>query len=84
MVAYRPNLSAQAVDRHLRDALEDLRKAEKHTVLWFAEVMNRKLYRELGHSSILVTADVYSHLFDESRDELAARLDRNHIATNDG
>ncbi len=39
---------------------------------------------QLGHSSILVTADVYSHLFDESRDELAARLDRNHTATNDG
>ncbi len=39
---------------------------------------------QLGHSSILVTADTYSHLFDESRDELAARLDRDHTATNDG
>ncbi len=52
MTAYRPHLSAQAVDRHLRDALEELRQAEKNAVLWFAEVMNRKLYRELGHSSI--------------------------------
>ena len=39
---------------------------------------------QLGHSSILVTADTYSHLFDESRDELAARLDRDHTATGDG
>ena len=39
---------------------------------------------QLGHSSILVTSDVYSHLFDESRDELAAWLDRDHTAANDG
>ena len=39
---------------------------------------------QLGHSSILVTADTYSHLFDESRDELAARLDRDHTATGAG
>ena len=38
----------------------------------------------LGHSSILVTAETCSHLFDESRDELAARLDRDHTATTDG
>ena len=52
MTAYHPHLSAKAVDRNLREALEELRKAEKNSVLWFAEVMNRKLYRELGHSSI--------------------------------
>jgi len=35
---------------------------------------------QLGHSSILITADVYSHLFDTSREELADRLDEVHRA----
>jgi hypothetical protein len=49
---FRPNLRAREVDQCLRQSLEELRLAEKHAVLWFAEVLHRKLYRELGHSSI--------------------------------
>jgi integrase len=30
----------------------------------------------LGHSSITVTADIYSHMFDPARDEAAAAMDR--------
>ena len=30
----------------------------------------------LGHSSITVTADIYSHMFDPARDDAAAAMDR--------
>jgi integrase len=41
-----------------------------------------EVQRQLGHSSLVVTADVYSHLWDEDRDELADRLDQLHTGTN--
>ena len=33
-------------------ALTELRRAEKNAILWFAEIMRRKLYREIGYSSV--------------------------------
>jgi len=45
-------LSAREVDRRLRDAVIDLRRAEQRAVLWFAEVLHRRLYRDLGFGSI--------------------------------
>lgn len=52
MPAFRPSLSAVEVDSCLREALRELGQAEKNAVLWFADVLRRKLYKELGYSSI--------------------------------
>jgi len=46
------NLSAREVHTRLQRALTDLQRAERNAVLWFAEVMRRELYRELGYGSI--------------------------------
>ena len=48
----RLSLDAAEVDRRLRRALRELQQAERNAVLWFAEVMKRKLFRDLGFSSI--------------------------------
>jgi hypothetical protein len=52
MTAFQPHLSASRVDRLLKESLAELQGAEKSAALWFAEVLNRRLYRELGHSSM--------------------------------
>ena len=52
MSDFRPNLPAAEVHRNLRNALHDLARAERNAVIWFCEVQSRKLYRELGYSSI--------------------------------
>ncbi len=52
MAEYRPGLSAEEVDAHLRGALQEYRAAEERSVLWFGEMVRRKLYRELGYSSV--------------------------------
>lgn len=43
---------ALRVHSSLRRSLKAVEKAQQCAVLWFAEVMNRHLYRELGYSSI--------------------------------
>ena len=58
MAEYCPDLSARAVDERLKASLEALRVAEKNAVLWFAEVLQRKLYLELGYSSIQQYAEL--------------------------
>jgi hypothetical protein len=45
-------LSASEVDARLRAALDELQAAQRSAVLWFAEILNRCLYRDLGFSSI--------------------------------
>jgi len=50
--SYRPGLPAGEVHEHLRSAVADMRLAARNAVLWFSEVLKRKLYRELGHPSI--------------------------------
>jgi len=52
------DLPAREVDRRLRAAVAELRRAERSAVLWFAEVLTRKLYRELGFGSIYQYAEV--------------------------
>jgi hypothetical protein len=52
MTDSRPGLPAGQVDEHLRGAQKAYRAAEERSVLWFGEVVRRKLYRELGLSSI--------------------------------
>ena len=48
---------AKSTER-LRQALSDLEKAQRNAVLWFAEVVRRKVYRELGYSSIYQYAEL--------------------------
>jgi hypothetical protein len=52
MVANRTAFSAREVHDRLRAALSELQRAERNAVLWFSEIVRRKLYRELGYSSI--------------------------------
>lgn len=52
MTEFLPDLPALDVDRRLRAALRELASAERNAVLWFAEVLRRKLYRDLGYGSI--------------------------------
>ena len=40
----------------MKEALAELGRAEKNALLWFADIWKRKLYRELGYSSIKVYA----------------------------
>jgi len=50
--AFLPGLSARETHEGLKRALAVFQRAEKNVVLFFAEVLKRKLYRELGYSSI--------------------------------
>ncbi|MEN8008379.1 MAG: hypothetical protein ABFS42_15325, partial [Candidatus Krumholzibacteriota bacterium] len=51
-VSYVPNQSAAHVHSSLRRSLKAMEQARQCAVLWFAEVMRRRLYCELGYSSI--------------------------------
>ncbi len=51
-------LSARELHVRLQEALAELRRAEKSAVLIFAEIQERRLYRELGHSSIFQYAEL--------------------------
>jgi 5-methylcytosine-specific restriction endonuclease McrA len=57
MSDFVPNLPAAAVDARLRAAVAELRRAERSAVLWFAELMRRRLYRDCGYSSIHAYAE---------------------------
>lgn len=52
MYAFSPGLPARQVHDRLQKALVELSRAEHNAVLWFAEVAGRRLYRELGYSSV--------------------------------
>ncbi len=52
MEAIPAGLSARKAHEQLLAALVELRRAERNAVLCFAEILRRKLYRELGYSSI--------------------------------
>ena len=73
MTAYTPNLPPAAVHSHLRKSLKELRQAEKNAVLWFGEVMSRKLYRSVGCSSIQQYAAVHLN-FKKSKTSQFIRL----------
>ena len=49
---FTTNLSAHHVDAALKRAVRTLEQAEHNALLWFGEVLRRKLYRKLGYSSI--------------------------------
>jgi len=56
MPAFVADLPAAEVHARLKNALEELQRAEKGALLWFSEIARRKLYRELGYSSLQMYA----------------------------
>jgi len=51
-ISYAPDQPAATVHASLRRSLAAMDEAHKCAVLWFGEVMRRRLYRDLGYSSI--------------------------------
>ena len=56
MPAFVTGLPAAEVHSRLKDALVELQRAEKNALLWFSEIARRKLFRELGYSSLQMYA----------------------------
>ena len=52
MSEFHTGLPAEQVHVRLQRALDTLQHAEKNAVLWFAEVLSRRLYRTLGYASM--------------------------------
>ncbi len=52
MNKYEPGQSAVEVHVALKSVLQTLEKAQQCAVLWFGEILERKLFQELGYSSI--------------------------------
>ncbi len=61
MTDFQAGLPAREVHAGLLQSLDSLRRAEKNAVLYFREVHRRKLYRELGYSSIHLYASEELH-----------------------
>ena len=59
MVSNSSNASLPPREVHLRlvEALKALERAQRNAVLWFAEVVRRKIYRGMGYSSIYQYAE---------------------------
>jgi hypothetical protein len=51
-ISYEPDQPAAQVHNSLKRSLKAMDHAQKCAVLWFAEMMRRRLYREFGCSSI--------------------------------
>ncbi len=49
---FRPNQPAKEADHQLKSALKIKNAAHQRSLDWFGEILNRKLYNELGYSSI--------------------------------
>ena len=52
MTEFQTGLAANAAHSALKSAVKTMADAKQNAVLWFGEIMERKLYRELGYSSI--------------------------------
>ncbi len=57
-IPFEPHKSAGFADSALKKSLGAMEQAQQCAVLWFGEIMRRKLYRKLGHSSI----NQYAHV----------------------
>ena len=55
---FQTGLSAAAADSALKSAVREMDDAKHRAVLWFADIMNRRLYRMLGFSSMAQYATV--------------------------
>ena len=74
-ISYIPDQPPVQVHASLRSSLVALDEAHQCSVLWFGEVMRRKLFRDLGHSSINQYA-VQELGFSKSRTDDFIRLAR--------
>jgi len=74
-ITYMPDQPAAQVHASLRSSLAALENAHQCSVLWFGEVMRRKLFRDLGHSSINQYA-IQELGFSKSRTDDFIRLAR--------
>ena len=52
MTKFQSNQSAKEVHAAIKFSLQTMERAEQNAVLWFGEILSRKLYIELGFSSI--------------------------------
>ena len=52
MPEFRPGQGARQAHQALKQSVEIIDRAQHCAVLWFAEIMKRRLFRELGYSSI--------------------------------
>jgi len=51
-IAFQPHESARFADAALKKSIGAMDRAQQCAVLWFGDIMQRRLYRELGYSSI--------------------------------
>ncbi len=51
-IPFEPEKSARFADDALKKAVGAMEQAQQCAVLWFGEIMQRRLYRKLGYSSI--------------------------------
>lgn len=52
MTEFRPGQPAPVVDSALKSAAQTMDAAKQNAVLWFGEILERGLFRQLGYSSI--------------------------------
>jgi hypothetical protein len=74
-ISYVPHQPAAKVHASLRQSLKAMEQAHQSAVLWFGEVMRRRLFRDLGHSSINQYA-IQELGFSKSRTDDFIRLAR--------
>ena len=74
-ISYIPDQPAAKVHASLQRSLAVMDDAHQCAVLWFGEVMTRRLFRDLGHSSINQYA-IQELGFSKSRTDDFVRLGR--------
>ncbi|MEN8007945.1 MAG: HNH endonuclease [Candidatus Krumholzibacteriota bacterium] len=74
-ISYVPGQPAAKVHVSLKHSLAAMDEAHKCAVLWFGEIMRRRLFRDLGHSSINQYA-IQELGFSKSRTDQFIRLAR--------
>ncbi|MEN8007670.1 MAG: HNH endonuclease [Candidatus Krumholzibacteriota bacterium] len=52
ILEFRPNLGADQAHIALKDSIETLDHAQHCALLWFGEIMRRKLFRDLGYGTM--------------------------------
>jgi hypothetical protein len=52
MQKFQAGLTAHQAHAHLKTALSTLEAAQQNAILWFGEIVQRKLYRQLGYADI--------------------------------
>ena len=52
IIPFEPHKPARFADAALKKSMHTMEQAQQSSVLWFGEIMGRRLYRKLGYSSI--------------------------------